>query len=164
MVRPHVDLRLVVELELLAARPTAHVQLPGACGRRPRLHLRGRKSAGVAPGTLGLVQRHVGLLEQFIHRLAHAGTGPPRCWACCGGPGGPRPAIGLAQHGMHASGHVWPARPPGLSPQVPSTTTYSSPPRRATCPPRAHTLPPGVRHLPPAARSPMSWPWVSFRS
>ena len=66
----HVDQRLVVQLQLLAGQRIAQVAQQQNAAGDILLQARLEQAQAVAPGFLGPVQRHVGLLDQLFLRFA----------------------------------------------------------------------------------------------
>jgi hypothetical protein len=67
-----IDLRLVVEHELLLANALAQIRLESGTRRNPGLHLRVEETQGVAARGLGLVHGQIGPFQQFVDCLPGA--------------------------------------------------------------------------------------------
>ena len=71
--RGEVDLRLVVQLELVLVERAVQRRLGLQAFERVDVHLLGVEAGGVAAGALGLIERRVGLLQQVSKSLPSAG-------------------------------------------------------------------------------------------
>ena len=76
-----VDLRLEIQLELLFQQGLMHILVQSGTQLQRLLHGGIEEAQRRAPAVLGLIQRHIGMLEQFVHALLatveqrHADTG-----------------------------------------------------------------------------------------
>ena len=61
-----VDQRLIIQFELLRGQCVAQVELERAALLHRLLHLHGEEAMAAAAAVLGGVQRHVGLLQEFV--------------------------------------------------------------------------------------------------